>query len=172
MAQYLRDFAKAQEGRGLIHYNTTVTSIDRFDGPANVNSNMHAHAHAPFLLKLHGPELDSDSSATSAHAYRRVCRVVVVATGLNVPNAPKTIAGIERAIGWVLAHSNLHHLSRLLDSRSSCAFAIALVATVATLDLKLPGERFFIVLFFFAGCMACMGMLCNEWHFVWICKCT
>ena len=111
---------------GRVHYNTTVTTIDRdavhvqdvdvenSPGGTDGNGNKQHRKHAGFRLELHGPERDqddapdqdhgnsgnTDASTQPHHAYTRICGVLVIATGLNVPNAPKTISGVERAIGY------------------------------------------------------------------------
>ena len=81
LVEYLQDFAQQQEQAGRIQYDTEVRSISTepaLDGPST------------FIVEV-----------ASGGATRQVnCRLVVVATGLSVPNAPSTIKGIELTQGY------------------------------------------------------------------------
>ena len=98
LVAYLKDYAKPQEDAGNIKYNTTVASIDRAHLPCNVEGEAGAESgsadHAGFLVHIH-PTGTEQSAAKPLS-----CKVVVVASGLSKPHIPKSVQGIEHAMGY------------------------------------------------------------------------
>ena len=108
--QYLKEYAKVQEDNGRIRYNTTVVKITRGDGGGpNINSSNSAER---LIIKTSSNSIWIKPGSTRytppAHGApeatlrggRYSCKVVVVATGLSVPNIPSGIEGIELAQGY------------------------------------------------------------------------
>lgn len=90
LVKYLRDYAAPQEVGLKIKYNTTVTNVERADGVAQPG---HADSkfHDGFLLTT-----EHSSGKTS----RTDCGVVIMASGIDIPNVPSNVDGIEHAIGY------------------------------------------------------------------------
>lgn len=94
LVQYLRDFAAPQEAGRRIRYNTSVVAIERAADVAQpgspTRSPTHPHFHAGFAVTT---EHAGKTSKTS-------CGVVVMASGIDVPNVPGDVHGIELATGY------------------------------------------------------------------------
>ena len=147
LVEYLRDYAKAQEGAGKIRYNTTVNSIARHAGatgntqlqgscsksqnaqhgrgPSSTAAAATTTYHQPFVLKL-----DSTSSAV-------VCGVVVIASGLSIPNAPASMSGIELTKGY----EELHESGEEFEGKTVAVIGMG-NAAMETVDALSPYANF------------------------------
>ena len=117
LVQYLKEYAKVQEGNGRMRYNTTVLKISRESSSKTTARTATAAANAEhsgttaiapptrLIIKTTSPGVTKPGGAPGAPLVETVdgrysCKVVVVATGLSTPNIPKGIDGIELAQGY------------------------------------------------------------------------
>ena len=96
LADYIRDFAAAQERRGLIQYNTTVRSIKRHNGVL--------FSDTPFARASGGGggfdlvlERTTTSAAARQQQHQFSCGLLVVASGIDVPKLPAIQGVAEHA---------------------------------------------------------------------------
>jgi hypothetical protein len=111
LADYLRDYARPQEVAGNILYRRTVGKISRIRRGGAPSSAAHSPPPSdartappgvrgqrwPARFELVVSTASADGQVRSGVAH---CGVVVVATGLGVPNVPPQIHGIELSIGY------------------------------------------------------------------------
>lgn len=76
LAEYIRDFAAAQEARGNIQYNTTVQQVRRLQGSRFVGT--------PFQSTAFG--LTTQSAQRGVRSYG--CGILIVASGIDSPTSP------------------------------------------------------------------------------------
>lgn len=104
----LKDFGAKQERAGKIEFDSNVVKISRrrrtADSKAGATTEEAADMH--FVLTVnHEPSLEVGGRArgeTGSLPTRRevVCKVVVMATGLSLPNAPTSVDGVEHTLGY------------------------------------------------------------------------
>lgn len=104
----LKDFGAKQERAGKIEFDSNVVKISRrrrtADSKTGATTEEAADMH--FVLTVnHEPSLEVGGRArgeTGSLPTRRevVCKVVVMATGLSLPNAPTSVDGVEHTLGY------------------------------------------------------------------------